>query len=126
MVGRILFRDAIVLLLFILFLCIAFSGIIGKKTIANETIMLSPGGQKTYDLPPGYVIENITTIGTPVDITYSGIGTKGYSHQATSGYGGIGTPFGVKYTVTNPGDADTNVSLLISTGILNPFGYIWI
>ncbi len=123
---KILSRAIIVCILLIIFLCTAFSGIIGHKTIVNETIRLTPGGEKAYSLPPGFVTINIIKTDTPIDTKNKGIGIEASSYGETTGTDGMGTLFGTRYMIVNPGNVDANVTLSIQTGLLNPFGYVWI
>lgn len=97
---------------------------IGEKTLVNETVCLPPGGEKIYNLPPGMVNVNIVKTDSPVDSTYiSPQGGSGRSYGTTGGTSGFGSPLPTRYTIVNPGVTATNVSLRITTGVLNPFGY---
>ena len=95
--------------------------------MVNETVTLPPGGCTTYYLPPGMVYISIATE-KPLDATLNSLTMHGYG-QVSGGGGsceGIGSPFITNYTIANPGGYSTNVSMQITTGVLNPFGYIWI
>jgi hypothetical protein len=118
-----LFISAILVLVLILLICMTFSGSIGEKTLVNQTITLTPKENKTYSVPPGFATVKFTS-DVPVDDTYEGIGSSGEGHRVSSGSAGLGTLFGDRYTITNPGNTNANVSLLVTTGVLNPFGYI--
>jgi hypothetical protein len=98
---------------------------IGEKTLVNQTITIPPGGEKTYTLPPGTVQTSFTT-NVPLDESYSSLNDHSIGHGLTGGgseeTGSIVTG---TYTISNPGDTSAIVGMHITTGVLNPFGYIW-
>lgn len=97
---------------------------IGSKSIVNETITLPPGGEKTYTLPPGEVQVSLTT-GTPIDETYNSLTDHSMSRGAMGGTDGMGSIAPGEYVITNPTDKGVVVNMQITTGVLNPFGYIF-
>lgn len=119
---------AVVLLLLVCLLFIVLTTVgIGEKTMVDETITLSPGAQKTYNLPPGMVKVEIMKTDTPIDDVHSSLlGGNGRGYGTTGGYMSFGSPVFSRYTIVNPDTHTANVSLRISTGALNPFGYIGI
>ncbi len=114
---------ALIVLLIIIIACMFLSGAIGEKTIVGETIVLPHDGQKTYNVPPGFVTIKVDSR-TPIDEIYQGIGVSGEGHGIAGGSVGLGSIFGARYTVINPGNMEAGVNIRITTGALNPFGYI--
>jgi hypothetical protein len=106
-------------------ICLGFMIIsnIGEKALVNETINLSPGDQKTYNLPPGMIWVTVMP-DAPIDETWKSFGGNGSANSVTGGSSGYGGIFYSQYTIINPGKSNTNISIRITTGSLNPFGYI--
>ena len=97
---------------------------IGERTILSEKVGLLPGGQKTYQLPPGWVTVNVTPE-APIDTKHASfLVGQAESHNIIGGHEYFWNLFGVQYTVRNPNQNATNVTVQISTGQLNPFGYV--
>jgi hypothetical protein len=115
--------SAILVFVLVLLICMTFSGSLGEKTLVNETITLNPKENKTYYMPPGFATVKFTS-DVPVDDIYDGVGGSGEGHRITSGSAGIGTLFGARYTISNPGSTIAHISLRGTTGVLNPFGYL--
>ncbi|WP_128859974.1 hypothetical protein [Methanocella paludicola] len=114
---------AVLAIILIVLLCMTFSQVIAEKTLVDESITLSPGSSKTYNMPPGMVTLKFTS-DIPVDEAHEGIGGSGQGHDITSGSAVLGTPLGVRYTITNTGSMDAHVHVRMTTGVLNPFGYL--
>jgi len=113
----------ILAVILIVLLCMTFSQVIAEKALVDESITLSPGSSKTYNMPPGMVTMRFTS-DVPVDDAHEGIGGTGQGHGITSGSAVLGTPLGVRYTISNTGTQDAHVNVRMTTGVLNPFGYL--
>lgn len=114
---------AILAIILIILLCMTFSQVIAEKTLADESITLSPGSSKTYNMPPGMVTLKFTS-DVPVDEAHEGLGGTGQGYGIMSGSAVLGTPLGVRYTITNTGSIEAHVNVRMTTGVLNPFGYL--
>jgi hypothetical protein len=114
---------AILAIILIVLLCMTFSQVIAEKTLVDESITLTPNNSKTYNMPPGMVTLKFTS-DVLVDEAHEGLGGTGQGHDITSGSAVLGTPLGVKYTITNTGNMDAHVNVRMTTGVLNPFGYL--
>ncbi|WP_424357923.1 hypothetical protein [Methanocella sp. MCL-LM] len=97
---------------------------VGEKTMVDETFLLPPGGQKAYDLPPGWVNVQIVETESPVCLSHRNLFGSSQAYGMTGGNSTFGSPLFTGYTVENPGPAAVNVSIRITTGVLNPFGYL--
>jgi len=113
---------ALFVLFFVLIGCIFGSQFIGEKAVSSDSAAIPPNGQKTYNLPPGYVTVSITS-DTPVNLEFGGLGVSGGGHNLRSNSIGIGSAIGATYTVINPAGSPANVNVHMTTGVLNPFGY---
>ncbi len=112
------------ILVSILGMSLIFISMIGERDVINETIRLAPGDQKTYYLPPGYNTIYVTS-SIPVEENEHSLFSHGYdSGIGSGGYEGIGTPAINNCTLKNTRNNETNVTMHVTTGILNPFGYI--
>jgi hypothetical protein len=107
-------------------LCFAFVLVtaIGENSIVNETIHLSPGDAKTYYLPPGMTYIRVST-DVPINERDESLTGQGTANGLMNSKSGHGTPFVTNCTFTNPGNTEATVNVSISTGVLNPFGYLW-
>ena len=122
MASKLIAAIALLCLIAFMFMCLTA---IGEKTMVGETITLPPGGEKTYYLPPGMVNVEIVRTDTPVDESENSLFGGGRSNGTTRGKTGIDSPWITRFTIVNPGKNVTSVSLRITTGFLNPFGYVW-
>jgi hypothetical protein len=112
------------ILVSILGMSLIFISMIGERDVINETIRLAPGDQKSYYLPPGYNTIYVTS-SIPVEENEHSLFSQGYaSGIGSGGYEGIGTPVINNCTLKNTRNNETNVTMHVTTGILNPFGYI--
>lgn len=112
------------ILVSIIGMSLIFVSMIGERDFINETIQLAPGDEKTYYLPPGYDTIYVTS-SIPVEENDHSLFGHGYaSGIGSGGYGEIGTLAITNYTIKNTHNNETNLTMHISTGFLNPFGYI--
>jgi hypothetical protein len=112
-----------VLVLIVLVVLLSFITQLGDKTIADETIVLPPGSEKIYNLPPGMTYIEFHA-SAPVDELYESIDGHGEGKRITNGSRWSGSLFGGQYTLSNNGTTDSSVNMLITTGVLNPYTYI--
>ncbi|CAJ35871.1 hypothetical protein [Methanocella arvoryzae] len=113
-----------ILLLLVISIVFMFLTSVGERTIYNETITLAPGEVKTFSMPPGMVTVRLLRTDLPVETEIRNLFGGEYSYGITGGITGIGSPLYARYTIANPGASATNVSLTVTTGPLNPFGYL--
>jgi hypothetical protein len=96
----------------------------GEKTFINETVHLSPNESKTYYLPPGFINVDVKTNDQIIELA-SSPGMRGYTYITEWSHEGIGSPYITNCTYINPTNYNANFNLTVTTGVLNPFGYIW-
>lgn len=118
-------KYAVLVILVLIFLVILLSFVtqVGDKTLADETIILKPGSEKVYNIPPGMTYLEFQA-SAPVDERYESLDGHGEGHWITNGSQWSGSLFGGPYTLYNNGTTDASVRILITTGVLNPYTYI--
>jgi hypothetical protein len=112
-----------VLVLIVLIVILSFITQLGDKIIVDETIVLSSGSEKTYNLPPGMAYIEFQT-NAPLGEHYESLDGQGEGHGLMNDSQWVGSLFYRQYTIINNGTTDANVNLLITTGVLNPYTYI--
>jgi hypothetical protein len=112
-----------ILVLIILVVVLSFVTQVGDKTLVDEKIVLSSGGEKTYNLPPGMTYIEFQSSG-PLSYHYESLDGSGDGRGVVNGSIWRGSLLFGRYTITNNGTADASVDLSIKTGVLNPYSYI--
>jgi hypothetical protein len=112
-----------ILVLIVLVIVLSFVTQLGDKAIADEAIVLPPGGEKTYNLPPGMTYIEFKS-NVPLDDRYVSLDGAGDGHYISNRSKWSGSLFFGQYTIINNGTADASVDVLITTGVLNPYSYI--
>jgi hypothetical protein len=112
-----------ILVLIVLVILLSFVTQLGNKTLVDETIILQPGSEKVYNIPPGMTYLELQA-SAPVDERYESIDGHGEGHGVINGSQWSGSLFGGPYTINNNGTTDASVRVLITTGGLNLYTYI--
>lgn len=112
-----------ILVLIVLVVLLSFVTQVGDKTLVDEKIVLSPGGEMTYNLPPGMTYIEFHSSG-PLSYHYESLDSQGGGQGVINGTIWRGSVLFGRYTITNNGTADASVDMSIKTGVLNPYSYI--
>lgn len=112
-----------VLVLIVLIIILSFITQLGDKTLVRETIVLHPGGEKTYSLPPGMTYLELHA-SAPVNYRYENLDGHGEGTGVTNGTQWSGSLFYGQYTLSNSGTTDASINIYMTTGVLNPYTYI--